>query len=337
MSEDHGRRAVDHCFECSLEELRELLGAAGRLRARNFPRVVHFYFPGMVHFEASFHRAVNPYRFPAVSVTGRKCALNCDHCKGTLLKNMLSAERPEKLYEVALKVRDEGGSGILVSGGSLPDGHVPLKNFFRVMRRIKDELGLNIVVHTGLVDAETAEGLASAGVDCAMMDVVGSNETIREILHLNRRVEDYVRSLELLEDYGVPSAPHIVVGLHRGTLRGEKEALLSICKRGIAALVIVVLMPLNSTPTTGSPSPPLSDALRVIVAARMAKPDVPLLLGCARPRGRYRAALDVFSVKAGVNGVAYPSEAAYHAAARSGLSVKLHDECCSLAWKEVVA
>lgn len=291
----------------------------------------------MVRFEASFHVAVNPYRFPAVSVTGRKCMLNCDHCEGKLLRSMLPAERPDKLYEVALKVRSEGGSGILVSGGSLPDGHVPLKEFFSVMRRIKDELGLSVVVHTGLVDAETAEGLASAGVNCAMMDIVGSNETIREILHMNRSVEDYARSLELLEDYGVPSVPHIVVGLHRGTLRGEREALKMVCERKVAALVIVVLMPLDSAPAAETQLPPLSDALRVVVAARMAKPNVPLLLGCARPRGRYKAALDVLSVKAGVNGVAYPSEAAYHAATRSGLSVKFHDECCSLAWKEVVA
>lgn len=326
---------VDHCFDCSPEELARLLKDAYKVRAENFPDVIHFYFPGMVHFEASFHRAVNPYRFPAVSVTGEACQLNCDHCKGRLLKGMLPAKSPERLYKVALKVREEGGTGILVSGGSLADGSIPLKPFFNVMRRIKDELGLNVVVHTGLVDEETAEGLASAGVDCAMMDVVGSDETIREVLHLDRSVEDYVRSLELLEQHGVPLSPHVVVGLHGGMLKGERVALKMVCGRRIASLVIVVLMPLESTPMGKVTPPPLRDVLRVVVAARMAKPKTPLLLGCARPRGRYGGAVDALSVRAGVNGVAYPSEAAYRLAVKNNLSVRFHDECCSLAWRVV--
>ncbi|MBS7246868.1 MAG: radical SAM protein [Candidatus Jordarchaeales archaeon] len=323
-------QVVDYCFECGSEELRRLLGAAYRVRSENFPNTIQFYFPGMVHFEASFHRAVNPYRFPAVSVTGKACQLNCDHCKGRLLRSMMPAKKPRQLYEAALKVKKEGGAGVLVSGGSLADGSVPLKPFFSVMRKIKDELGLSVVVHTGLVDEETAEGLASAGVDCAMIDVVGSNETIREILHLNRGVEEYIRSLELLELHGVPLAPHIVVGLHRGMLRGEREALKAICERKVSALVIVVLTPFESTESP----PSIRDALRVIVAARMMKPKTPLLLGCARPKGKYKDALDVLSIKAGVNGIAYPSEVAYRVAVRRNLSVKLHDECCSLAWRD---
>ncbi|MEM1658121.1 MAG: radical SAM protein [Candidatus Jordarchaeales archaeon] len=333
MSSPRCSQAVDRPFECSPEELAHLLRSAYKVRSENFPDVIHFYFPGMVHFEASFYRAMNPYRFPAVSVTGKVCQLNCDHCRGRLLRRMLPAGSPEKLYEVALKVREEGGTGILVSGGSLADGSVPLKPFFKVMRRIKEELGLSVVVHTGLVDEETAEGLASAGVDCAMIDVVGSNETIRGVLHLNRSVEDYVHSLELLEQHGVPLAPHVVVGLQGGRLRGEREALKAVCERKIASLVIVVLMPLEATPMEKTPPPPLRDVLRVVVAARMAKPKTPLLLGCARPRGRYGGALDVLGVKAGVNGIAYPSEAAYRLSVKRGLSVVFHDECCSLAWR----
>jgi hypothetical protein len=42
------------------------------------------------------------------------------------------------------------------------------------MRRIKEELGLKILVHTGLVDDELAKGLSWARIDAAMIDIIGS-------------------------------------------------------------------------------------------------------------------------------------------------------------------
>lgn len=234
-------------------------------------------------------------------------------------------------------MKDEGGSGLLVSGGSLLDGHVPLEGFIDAIKRVKRDLDLKVVVHTGVVDRWLVEGLASANVDCVMIDVVGSDDTIREVLHLNRSVEDYARSLELLEEHGIPSAPHVVVGLHKGRLKGEGNVLKIISERNVAVIVVVVLMPLEGTPMEKYPPPSVKDVLRVILATRLANPTTPLLLGCARPRGRYKAALDVLAVRAGVNGVAYPSVEGYRAAVKRKLSVRFHDECCSLLWKEVLA
>lgn len=87
-------QVIDYCFQCGEGQLGTLVKLAYQVREENFPQAIRFYSPGMVHYEVEFHRSVNPYRFPAVSVTGRHCPLKCDHCRGKLLRGMLPAETP---------------------------------------------------------------------------------------------------------------------------------------------------------------------------------------------------------------------------------------------------
>lgn len=323
-------------FNCTNTRLREFMREAYSIRLENFQDKIYFYSPGMVHFEMPYHKALNPYRFPAISVTGSKCSLNCDHCRGRLLETMIPVETPEELYKICSKIKSEGGVGCLISGGSNLRGEVPLGKFLTTIKKVKEEFNLEVVVHTGLLKREVVEELASARVDGVLIDVIGSNDTIKKVYHLNRRVEDYEETLKLLEEYRVPTIPHIVVGLHYGMLKGEVEALKMVGKRRIAALAIVVLMPLQKTLMENVRPPRLIEVLRVILAARIIKPKTPLLLGCARPRGVYKSSLDILGVRAGVNGIAYPSKEAYETALNLGLKIEFLDKCCSLVWKDIL-
>ena len=72
--------------------------------------------------------------------------------------------------------------------------------------------------------------MESAGVDTAMMDVIGAEETIREVYHLDRPVEDFEATLAALCATRMEVVPHIVIGLHYGRILGEARAL-DICAR----------------------------------------------------------------------------------------------------------
>ena len=126
-----------------------------------------FYTPGLVHYETEFHEATDPYRFPSISVTGKGCALNCDHCNATLLETMIPATTPDALWEVFNDIVEKDGSGCLISGGATPQGDTPLMKFIPTIKRAKDELDLDIVVHTGIAYPETAQPLGEAGIDGA--------------------------------------------------------------------------------------------------------------------------------------------------------------------------
>src|SRR5271157_4329682 len=69
------------------------------------------YLPGM--FVVDGRRG----KYRAISITGDKCDLDCDHCKGTLLRSMEQALSPDDLKRQGQAAVDRGDHGILVTGG----------------------------------------------------------------------------------------------------------------------------------------------------------------------------------------------------------------------------
>jgi len=253
------------------------------------------------------------------------------------LETMIPATTPKRLWEVGIKIKEVGGKGCLISGGSLKDGSVPLMNFVPTIKRVKRDLGLDVVVHTGIVYPRLAEALAEAHIDAAMIDIIGSSETIQRIYHLDLTTEAFDRSLFLLEQNQILIVPHVVVGIHYGRLKGERRALQIISKHSPAAVIVVALMPLDQTPMEHLIPPSPLDIARVILASRFIVPNIPVVLGCARPGGEHKSETDILAIRAGVSGIAYPSEEGYDFAKKAGLSINFSEECCALMYRNLIA
>lgn len=321
---------IHDCLTLPEDELTALFDKAYQISREKFSDKMAFYAPGMVHYETDFHDATDPYRFPSISVTGKGCSLNCEHCNANLLEPMIPATTPEALWQEFNEIKTRGGSGCLISGGATPKGDTPLMNFIPTIKRGKDELGLDIVVHTGVVYPETAKALGEAGIDGAMLDIIGSDDTLRQIYHLEKSVDIFDESMSHLEDHGVPYMPHIIAGLHYGELKGEAKAIEMIAEHEPNSVVVVAFMPLDRTPMEGvTPASPI-DIARVILATRLVIPEKPLILGCARPLGAHRRQTDRLAIDAGVNGIAYPSDEGYEYAEEKGFTISFADQCCSL-------
>ncbi len=321
---------IKECFNVPEDDLGSFFEKAFRTSREHFSNTMAFYAPGLVHYETDFHEATDPYRFPSISVTGKDCALNCEHCNAHLLETMIPATSPDALWKVFNDIKEKGGSGCLISGGATPKGDTPLMEFIPTIKKAKNELDLDIVVHTGVVYPETAQALGEAGIDGAMLDIIGSDETLRQIYHMDKSVDIFDESMSHLEDYGVPYMPHIIAGLHYGELVGEAHAIKMIAKHDPNSVVVVAFMPLDHTPMQDTkPASPI-DIARVIIATRLAIPEKPLILGCARPLGDHRRITDRLAIDAGVNGIAYPSDEGYEYAEEKGFKLSFADQCCSL-------
>jgi uncharacterized radical SAM superfamily protein len=269
--------------------------------------------------------------FPAFSVTAGGCALMCDHCQAKILEPMIPATTPESLdRQVRELVASQDLQGFLLSGGSTRRNEIRYERYYPVIERLKRDFPqLKVAVHSALLDKQRAKAMAAAGVDTAMMDVIGSNETIRDVYHLDRPVEDFERTLAALCATTMEVVPHIVIGLHYGRILGEPAALDIVSCHPVHSLVLVVVMPFYARSGTFA-TPATSDVGRIFLEARRRIPDRQVLLGCARPPGMHRRVTDAYAVLAGLDGIAFPAEGTLAVAGAIGRPAVQEHACCSI-------
>ena len=165
-------------------ELESLLKASREISWRNFGRKIRFYAPSFIHYQNDYFKS-SATAFPSISITGNSCALKCKHCGGRVLSTMIPATTPGELFDVCEKLSKSDCAGCLISGGCSSNGSIPFGRFLNTIGCIKRELGLKIIVHTGIISDEMAKGLKDAGVDAALIDIIGSEDTIKEMYILD--------------------------------------------------------------------------------------------------------------------------------------------------------
>lgn len=269
--------------------------------------------------------------FPAFSVTAGGCALMCDHCQAKILEPMLPAVTPESLErQVRELVAAQDLQGFLLSGGSTRRNEIRYERYYPVIERLKRDFPLlKVAIHSALLDRPRAKAMEAAGVDTAMMDVIGADETIRDVYHLDRPVADFEATLAALCATTMEVVPHIVIGLHYGRILGEPDALDIVSRHPVHSLVLVVVMPFYARPGTFA-TPATSDVGRIFLEARRRISDRQVLLGCARPPGMHRRVTDAYAVIAGLDGIAFPAEGTLAVAGAIGRPAVQEHACCSI-------
>ncbi len=300
---------------------------------RKAKKSIVFAAPNMKQYRVNHYSNRGRPNFLATSVTGKGCQLYCDHCQAKLLKPMLDTRKPEELWDLAVRVARQNGEGLLVSGGCLKDGTVPLQPFADTFRRIKSELGLKIAVHSKFVTRALAEALSGTGLDAVMMDVPCSERIIHEIYHLpHYGYENVAQTLDLLEEFQLPAAPHLLLGFGDESNRREGVAVaLDLLKgRTLQSLVAVFLMPLPGTPMKRPEPMPLREANAVFKSLRSSFPHTPLYLGCARPPGKYQVKLEMLALKHSFEGIAFPSDETIELAQKRNYEIHFRECCCAI-------
>jgi uncharacterized radical SAM superfamily protein len=293
---------------------------------------VNFYTPTFKTYATSEISGCGKSAWPAMSITGGDCKLQCDHCKAKILEPMIPVRTPEALWSQVNEQIASGAQGMLLTGGSNYRNEVEYDAFYPVIRKIKNSFPqFKIAMHTALVDMDIARRMEDSGIDAAMMDVIGAQDTISQVYHLRRTVDDFEKTLEYLVSTQMKVVPHIVIGLHYGQLLGEWQALEMIQRHVPQAVVLVVVMPFYAPENRPFATPDSAEVGRFFMDARKALPDVPLLLGCARPPGRVKAEIDSYAVMAGLNGLAHPTDGMVELAVRLSRDVRVTPACCSIA------
>jgi uncharacterized radical SAM superfamily protein len=309
----HGMTSEDdHLFEQAFRETRARHG-----------KEITFYLPGMIRYEKLRGR------YPAVSLTGNQCELLCEHCKGRLLTPMVQVTEPDDLVRKALYFQKRGAHGLLLSGGADRRGRLPWAKYEDAIRMIAEASGLFLSAHVGFPDLETCLRLKKLGLRQALLDVMGDEETASRVYHL-KGLQTVRHALESISQSGLPLAPHIVVGLHFGMLKGEEAALQMLSQYNPVVLVFVVLTALKGTPMAGIKPPSPLEVARLIAKARLLMPRLPISLGCERPRNKQGIEMEKLALRAGITRMAVWSDEVLQEASRLGLSPRFQSTCCSV-------
>lgn len=322
-------RGIEELEEAPLDE--QLVAELERAGATVAARPIRFSTPTFKEYASTELRGCSRNSFPAFSITAGACGLNCEHCRAKILEPMLPATTPEMLdRKVREMIERQGLQGFLLSGGSNRRNEIRYQRFFPVLERLRrDHPQLRIAIHTALTDRAGARAMESAGVDTAMMDVIGAQATIHEVYHLGRTVEDFEATLAALCETKMQIVPHIVIGLHFGSVLGEPAALDIVSRHPVNSLVLVVVMPFYATPGTFA-VPDAAEVGRIFAQARVRLGDRGVLLGCARPPGMHKRVTDAYAVLAGLDGIAFPADGAVSVAAAIGRPFEQQHACCSI-------
>jgi len=262
-------------------------------------------------------------KFPSISVTGEYCYLNCAHCGRHYLKGMLKVTR-KSLLERCMEMEKEGYTGCLLSGGMDSRLKVPLDKFKDEIKAIKEKTKLKINAHVGFVDESDLEWLKY--IDVVSLDFVGDNEVIKRVYKIDKKVEDYLRVLDLLTENGIRVAPHITIGLDFGKVHWEFKAIDILVNYPIDVLVLDVLIPTPGTEMANVPKVPVDEAIRVVKYARE-KFSGELSIGCMRPFGEWRVKFDREAILAGVDRITNPPRKIIEWAKKIR-DVEIIYECC---------
>ncbi len=267
-------------------------------------------------------QAVYPVKTMPVSVTGTRCALNCSHCGAHYLEHMVDIKDLERRVSV------KNPSSLLVSGGCNSWGEVPLRPFWE---RIKAVEGLRLNVHPGVIPKDWARKLAQEDIVISF-DFVLDDEAISWAFNGNWTKDDYIEIFDELGGGKAQVVPHILVGLRKGVVLREYDALEHLLSRGVKKIIFIVFIPTRGTRWEHLSPPPVKDVVKLFAWTRAKSPSLDISLGCMRPKGKYRRLLDLYAVRAGVDRIVVPHPEAVTLAANLGLRVARREECCAFDW-----
>jgi uncharacterized radical SAM superfamily protein len=290
-------------------QLLELLDTCREVRTKHFPNSIQFDYPAGT---------------PAISITGTDCDLNCAHCGGHYLQGMLDKDAAmNRLQNIPSK-------SCLISGGCNHQGAVDISQEIASIKAIKNSLigKQRINMHVGIVEGEQLEQVVQLA-NVVSFDIVGDDQTIEEVYRTGHSATDYENCYKELKQR-VTVIPHICIGLRGGQLGHEMEALQMLQRQGTEAIVFIVFIPTKGTEYADCSPPDLLKTIEIIAKARLMFPDIPIALGCMRPKGSYRAKLDYLSVLAGINRLVIPTSPAKQLVKTLGYQITIGEECCVL-------
>jgi len=329
---------------CQDGDLQEVLGRSRAMTDERFGRRVELFFtffqtkmlpvlpmvdPENYGFVQGLADELGPVS-PVVDLSRGSCELNCEHCDRQYLKAMEPMLSVDDLVADALRRAESGSRGMLLSAGSCRDGSTMIDaSYYDGFRKIKEQTDLYLGVHSGYATPEQVRAYRDAGVDAVLVDVIGDQETLSEVYHINRPHGIVRETIDSCFDAGIDVIPHICAGLRFGEISGEYAAIELLAEYPIKYLTVIILIPTPGTGMEGIDPPSTEEVSRLIAYGRMRLPETIISLGCMRPLGEYSVQMEQRALELGCNRIANVSaQSTIQRCITDGIEYSLGASCC---------
>lgn len=253
-----------------------------------------------------------------VSLSGGGCALSCSHCNKHYIEQMPTLETTVPAHT----------KSFLISGGLDKNGKSFIEKRHKELTELKKKGNYRFNSHVGFVEENEIDQIKEV-VDFISFDFVSDSDVIKRVYHLDKSVEEYIKLYKLLKSK-IETYPHITIGLDGGKIHWEYSAIDILHAIGSDRLVLNVLIPTEGTDFEKVNPPDLDEVRKVFQYARKVFNKELLIVGCMRPKGSYREAMDVMAVEEGVNRIVQPTPKARELAFNLGHKISHLYECCAM-------
>ena len=139
----------------------------------------------------------------------------------------------------------------------------------------------------------------------------------------------FYENSRLLKKAGLRVSPHLIIGLGDSSLSGEYKSVNEIAESGVDSCVFVIAKNLSKHNRSDIPEIKPPDVVKLFEYAKSIMPDIPVILGCARPHGQEFEKMEIEFLKLGVNVIAFPSERTLDYAKENNYSFHFEEQCCA--------
>ena len=200
------------------------------------------------------------------------------------------------------------------------------------LKEVKNKYGreIKVFMHLGFTDSQTAESLYEIGIDGVLVNIFSDRHSIEEIYNLKGCSPDmFYKNSRLLKKAGLRVSPHLIIGLGDSSLSGEYRSVGEIAESGVDSCVFVIAKNLSKHNRSDISEIKPLDVVKLFEYAKSRMPDIPLILGCARPHGQEFEKMEIEFLKLRVNAIAFPSERTLDYAKENNYSFHFEEQCCA--------
>lgn len=224
-----------------------------------------------------------------VNAKSGKCKENCKFCAQSMHYNANIETYPllsiENLIQAAGKAKEIGSSrfGIVTSGTGVRSGSSDFKTIIQAIKKIREEIGIEVCASLGILDKQAAHELKAAGVTMYHHNLETAPSFYPSICNTHP-IEKRIETVKAVKDSGISVCSGGIIGMGE-TAEQRIELAYTLKMLNVDSVPLNILQPIEGTPVFEKKeeiSLPVYEIIRTVSLFRLIHPHAVIKIAAGR-------------------------------------------------------